>query len=69
MCMPLNLKLYIEHATITCFSLLVASKVCGFHIYTMKYVKEELQCVGEEDNDHDPFSVSVMKIWLAGGHA
>ena len=45
-------------------SLLVASKVRGFRVCSEiwePYIREELQCFREEDNDHDPYAVSIIK--------
>ena len=51
--------------------LLVASKVRDFQVYSEiwePYIGEELQCVREEDNDHDPYAVSIIKRRQIVGH-
>ena len=52
-----------DHAIMSS-SLLIDSKVCGFHMFCEiwePYVGEELLCKIEEDNDHDTNAVSMMK--------
>ena len=45
-------------------SLLIDSKVHGFHVYCEiwePYIGEELPCEIEKEIDHDPYAVSMMK--------
>ena len=60
-----------DHAIMSS-SLLIDSKLRGFHVYCEiwePYVGEELTCEIEEDNDHDPYAVSMMKQRQIVGHA
>ena len=52
-------------------SLLIDSKVRGLHLYCEiwePYVGEELPCKIEEDNDRDPYAVSMTKQRQIAGH-
>jgi len=52
-------------------SLLIDSKVSGFHVYCEiwePYIGEELPCEIEEDIDRDPYAVSMMKRRQVVGH-
>ena len=59
-----------DHAIMSS-SLLIDSKICGFRVYFKiwePYVREEFLCKIEEDNDPDPYAVSMMKQRQIVGH-
>ena len=49
----------------------VSSMVRGYHVYKDVWdavVGDELQCIRETSNRHDPFAVAVVKNMIVVGH-